>query len=167
MTIGDVLGVTGLLFGLGICSWAVMMATAFLFPTRSKLARHALEENAGPTVFKGSMILAAGVLVSIVLLQIPNPLAKLIGWVLLVGMLAVSAVGSGGLAFLMGSRLREFQPGMTEYEAACRGAALVFLSALTPILGTFLIAPLALGASFGAGLHGLRVRASAPVNPNA
>lgn len=153
MTIGDVLGVTGLLLTLGICSWAIMMAAALLFPTRCSVAMEAMESNPIAILLKGLAIsLAAGV-IGIALLSSPLPMLKLVGLTLITGTLAIGAVGGGGLSKLMGLRLKTLQPDMSEYGLICRGASLVFICALSPVLGWFLIGPAVLGMAVGAGVR--------------
>lgn len=164
MTIGDVLGVAGLLLGLGICSWAVMMSAALLFPMKCKIARESLENDPWHTLLRGLLMLSVGLLIGLTLLKMPVPLAKLAGVTLLTFMLSVAAIGSGGLAFLVGARIRAIQDDLSEYQCACRGSALIFLCSLTPLLGTFFLAPLCLAAAIGAGVKALRVRPLAAPN---
>jgi len=145
MTIGDVLGTVGLLAALGICSWAVMMGTAVLFPKRSSAATDAIRTNPGRTLLAGfGAFLLVGI-VAFAFLSNPLPFSKLLGL----------ALATGLLALLIGERLRTLKPEMTPYDATSIGAALVFLGALTPVLGTFLLAPASLFVSIGAGVRAL------------
>ena len=155
MTIGDVLGVAGLLFAVGICSWAIMMATALLFPSRCRTAKDAIEATPRQTLIKGFLITVVVGIVGIAFLSSPFGPLKLLGTTILTGLLAVAAVGAGGLAQLLGSRLKAMQNDMSEYGLVCRGAGIVFLCAIAPFIGWFLIGPVILATAVGAGARAL------------
>jgi hypothetical protein len=151
MTIGDVLGIEGVLLGLGICAWAVMIATAILFPARASAAKESIEASPLGTVILGLAVTLFFAILGLAMSGSPHPLIKILGLFALTGTLAVGGVGSGGVALIMGERVRTLQPEMNPYQAFCRGSAILFLCSLTPILGTFLIAPATLAVSVGAG----------------
>jgi hypothetical protein len=132
-----------------------MMGTAVLFPKRSSAATDAIRTNPGRTLLAGfGAFLLVGI-VAFAFLSNPLPFSKLLGLALATGLLAIAAIGAGGLALLIGERLRTLKPEMTPYDATSIGAALVFLGALTPVLGTFLLAPASLFVSIGAGVRAL------------
>lgn len=88
----------------------------------------------------------------------PDSVGKVLGGFILGLVLAMAAIGAGALSLLTGSRIRLMDPGMTDYRALTNGAAVVFIAALTPVLGTFVLAPVGLLMSIGAGLRSLFVK---------
>lgn len=163
MTIGDVLGVTGLVLSLGICSWAIMTAVALLFPKRCQTSREAIESAPWGTIVKGFLTTLVVGVIGIAFLSSPVPALKLVGWTIETGLLAVASVGAGGLAMLLGARLKNLQPDMSDYSRLSRGAALAFICSAAPVIGWFLIGPVVLGLSVGAGMRALFVRQESAV----
>lgn len=151
MTIGDVLAVIGTLTGLGACSWAVMMGVAMLFPGKCESARSLIENSHKASFAYGAILMMTLGLLSFLMLAGPIAGSKMIGWVLLVLLLATAAVGAGGVAMLGSQRIRQMDPTMSEYQALSRGAAITFLIGLTPLLGWFFVAPLLITLSLGTG----------------
>lgn len=155
MTIGDVLGVAGLLLMFGICSWAIMTAAALLFPNRCQIAMETMEASPLMILLKGLGITVVVGVIGIAFLSSPLPPLKLVGMTIITGTLAIAAVGGGGLSKLLGQRMKALQPEMSDYGLICRGASLVFICALSPIIGWFLIGPAVLGMSVGAGVRAI------------
>src|SRR5207244_1031003 len=85
------------------------------------------------------------------LLGNPNPLVKLVGWALLSYLLAISAVGGGGLALLVGERIGRMEPGISRFSALARGAGLIVVMGLVPLFGWFAYVPLVIVIAIGAG----------------
>lgn len=172
VTIGDVLAVIGIVVATVLSLWALVLATALLFQARAERARARIERSPGKVTLRGAlMALVLGVLVA-ALLNHPNGLLKLIGWVVYLLLLVVGAVGFSGLAALVAQRLAQMEPSLTPYAALSRGALLCVLTTLVPILGWFVAAPLIGFASLGAGAEALFSRAATiasptPANPGA
>ncbi len=162
MTIGDVLAVIALITGLGISSWAVMVCVALLCQKKASAAKDIIKASPWTSLVYGLVILVVVGTMSIVLLAQPFPLIKIFGWSLLTVLLAGAGIGASGFALLAGSRIRMMDDTMTDYQALSRGSAVVLISALTPVLGTFLIGPAGFAISLGAGVRAMLARAEAP-----
>lgn len=155
MTIGDVLALIAGVVSVCVSVWALLMGTALLFTRRTAAARTRLENHPLRALGIGALIVAVGGVGGVVLLNQPNGLLKLFGWALLLGLLAVSALGGGGLVLLASDRVRGMEPRFSAFAALGRGAGLLVVAGLVPLLGWFLIAPLMLVASLGAGCQAL------------
>jgi hypothetical protein len=163
VTMGDVLAVAAGLFGICFATWALLLASALLFMRRSELAEEAIRRSPGKTIFKG--LLLAGVLgvIGLALLSQPLPVGKLLGWLMILALLATSALGLAGLARIIAARVAQMEPNLSEYACLVRAAMVLVVPGILPFLGWFLIAPLLLFAGAGAGMAAVLARAEKPV----
>jgi hypothetical protein len=153
-----------------VATWAgMMMAVALLLPKQSKRAAEAL--NGMPWVCGATGLgLAILVIIGFVLLQVPAPLIKLIGMVLLLGLGGLLSIGGAGVALLMGERISELSGAHTSFTALVRGSVVYSLAVGFPFIGWFLFAPLSLIFALGAGVVALwpsRAMATPPMTPPA
>ena len=153
VTIGDVLGIVAFLTGLGGTGWAMTVAMGLLFPDQTLRA----SESTKGAFVRGLVPLLA-LVVGLVMLSAPVPGLKLLGWVVVLGVMALGALGLAGLSHVAGRRLTALQPEMGEYPAFLRGAGFLVSASLFPVLGWFLFAPVAFIVALGAGLSGVSRR---------
>lgn len=160
---GDVLAVVAAVVGIGATLWAAILAFTVLFQNRVRQSAE-LALHWKPTLLwgAGSALIAGGF--GLVLANQPNGLGKLIGYVLLLGLLSVAVLGSAGLAWLTGKRVIRLNPAHSTLGATGRGAALLIAAGFLPVLGWFGFFPILALLSLGAGTRALfrRVRV-APV----
>jgi hypothetical protein len=154
MTIGDVFSVVAGIFGSFLTLWAAVVAAGLLFPGPTERARVSLEEPKR-AVGRGLAVAATLGFLSIVMSANPFPLVKGLGMILLFWLLAVSVLGTAGVASAVGRRIQDLDPGMAAYPATVRGAAFVVGGTLLPILGWFAFGPVLFIASLGAGWQAL------------
>jgi hypothetical protein len=152
MTIGQTLAFIGIILGVAICTWATMLFSALVFNEKCATAKSVLVKSAKSTIALGLFLGAFFIFLGTIAFSTHHPIGMVIGWVTYTLVLSTAAIGSGGVATLASEQIRKLAPDMSEYDALSRGAAITFLFALTPVLGWFFIAPVALGASIGAGL---------------
>lgn len=158
VTIGDVLGIVAFLAGVGGTAWAMTVAMGILFPEQTARASGATQG-----AFKrGLLPLGVGV-ASLVLFNLPVPGAKLLAMAMLLGTLALAALGLAGLSRVAGRRIALLAPGMDEYPAFLRGAGFLVAASLFPVLGWFLFAPVAFVTALGAGWSGVSRRRTVAV----
>ncbi len=158
MKIGDVLGTVGLIGGICLSLWVMLIALALLFEEKAHAARRVLENQAGRALGLGlALALPLGFL-SIALFKAPGGF-KLLGWIVLLSLLATSLLGGSGLALLLGERIAAQAPQLSLLGALSRGAGMLALAWIFPVVGWFLIGPLAVIIGLGAGAKALRVRA--------
>lgn len=166
--IGDVLAWIGALVLIGITSWATILASALLFDGASSRADGAISTRPWHVVWVGLLITLTLGSLSVVLIAQPNPLGKLLGWILLAYLLFVAVLGASGVARMVATRIRELHDDLPAYNALSRGVILIIGAAMLPVVGTLLIAPAVLVVSLGAGWAALsrkaRLAAQAPVS---
>ncbi len=159
VTIGDVLAIVAVLVGLGVTAWALMVCCGLLFPLRVDRARMEAERHPWSNIGTGVLVLVPG-LFGAVLQTPPVPGVKLVGWMLILTVLGIGALGAAGLGHLAGRTLNRMAPDMQEYPAFVRGSAFLVTAAMLPILGWFAFGPLILLAALGAGARALAAPAS-------
>lgn len=155
LIVGDVLAVVAGIISACAALSLLLAGMALLFGRRAAAARETLERTPGRSLLLGAALALTAGAVALVLLNLPSGLLKLIGWALLLGLFFVSALGGSGLALLVGERVREKAPDLSAYGALTRGAMLVVVAGLVPLLGWFLLMPLTLLATLGAGAQAL------------
>lgn len=167
VTIGDSFAVVAILGGICLSAWALIMAVALVFPGKAQHARERLIRKPWAAFFVGLLIWATFGFVSFLFLASPLPLAKLVGWMGILGLTSIAAIGSAGLATLASERLKAMAPEQTPYASLSKSAAYIVIAGLVPVLGWFLIVPFLIFASTGAGTAALLVRerqaAEAPI----
>jgi hypothetical protein len=151
---GLVMGFTAVIVGIVAALAGLVLWTALIFPGPAERARLALEGRPGRCFVTGLLValLIGGPFV--VLLQSPNGLAKIGGWLAAVPLLGALVLGLSAMARLLGDRLRSLSPAVTELGGLVRGALILELAMLLPVFGWFLFAPLVGLTLVGAGLLG-------------
>ena len=150
---------------IGVSIVLVLFATAFpaylavvwrTWPAGVERARERLERTPGRSLVLG-VLLAALIAVPIsVLLLMPNGVAQFLGYTLLVLGLAYAGIGAAGFASRVG--------GGAGLRGMLIGAAVTEFAMALPVIGWFVVTPLLLLASLGAGTFALlrwRPRAAA------
>lgn len=151
VTMGDVLAVLGLLFGVCISGWAMIVGAGLIFMGRAGYARQKIESHPFRSVFRGLILTIIGGVGGVVMIATPNPLIKLVGWMLVMLLIGFSVIGATGLAFIVGERIKASDPEASEFKAFSRGAAIIVVSCLLPLFGWFVFAPLVMVLGVGAG----------------
>ena len=151
LMLGDVLAVVATLAGVCLSAWALVMAFSTLFPTKVEEARDAVSGQPWKCFRWGlGLWLTAGT-ASVALLNAPNPLAKLVGWIVLLGLLTLAMLGAAGIAAVCARRVKALDPQASDLSAQTKGAVFVIVSGILPILGWFAVAPMVLMFGLGAG----------------
>jgi hypothetical protein len=104
----------------------------------------------GPLIALGSAIASA-----------PNPVLKIVGVALLLGLLLIALFGSAGLALRIGIGLRSANDEREPWRRVWRGGLVLSLSFILPLIGTFLLMPWAFVSGFGAFILSMRTPRSA------
>jgi uncharacterized membrane protein YhaH (DUF805 family) len=155
MYMGDVFAIFGGLLAIGIALPGLLLAWSLILPATVERARGRLQGAPWRCFWIGlAGLLASGVPVA-VLLNIPAGPIKFVGWVALFVLLALASVGAAGLAALMGQRLRDVGMSASAPGALLRGAIALELAAAFPLIGWFVVIPIATICVFGAALLAL------------
>jgi hypothetical protein len=121
-----------------------------LFPSIVARAQTRVEKTLARTFWLGLVIVIALTIPIVILLALPFGPAKFLGWILLAASLAVSSIGSAGLAAHLGERMKQTGNNYSPLSAFLRGSIVLELAAFFPVLGWFFLWPLALSTAFGA-----------------
>jgi hypothetical protein len=146
----DISTVFGILLTLGIVFPGMLTAWWLLFPATVERARLRLDRTPWLCFFVGGVITAVVAIPATILFVVPNGAVKFMGWVLVFVVLAVASLGAAGIAAKMGDRLARRSDGLTPAGAFVRGAVALELAAAFPIIGWFIVIPLAIVTSIGA-----------------
>lgn len=145
----DLSAIFFILLILGIAFPAMLTAWWLLFPSLITRAQIRVEKTPMPTFWMGLFILIALTIPIVILLALPIGPAKFIGWILLATSLALSSIGSAGIAAYLAHRLAQ-QSNLTHFGGFIRGAVILELAAFFPVIGWFFLWPLLLITAFGA-----------------
>jgi hypothetical protein len=160
---GDVLAVISLLVGTCVSAWALTLAYGLLFPGKSWVAKQEVSAHPWLCIGRGvGVVLTLGLFGFILIAQVPNPVIKLVGWVIVLAILSVAALGMAGIALSAGERLQKLAPGMNHYAAFTRGAAFLIVGCVLPVVGWLGFGPVLYLASIGAGIKALLTRVEEP-----
>ena len=139
----DMYAIFGSLILVGISYPSMLTAWWLLFPERVETARIRISEK--PKRCFGTGILAAAIaaIPAAILFTLPSQFTQVLGWIWLVLILGAASLGAAGIAAEIGLRLNwrndgEFQ----SLGAFIRGAAILELASVFPIIGWLLFIPI-------------------------
>jgi hypothetical protein len=145
----DISAIFFILLIIGVAFPAMLTAWWLLFPIVVARAQARVERTPWGTFGMGLVLLVVLTIPIVVLLALPFGPAKFAGWILLAAALAVSSIGSAGIAAHLGERLKR-QSGISALSGFVRGSVILELAAFFPVLGWFFIWPLLIIMAFGA-----------------
>lgn len=145
----DISAIFFILLILGVAFPAMLTAWWLLFPSLVARSQMRVERTLTRTFWMGLVIVIALAIPMVILLALPFGPAKFIGWILLAASLALSSIGSAGIAAHLADRLAQ-QSSLSPSGAFVRGAIVLELAAFFPIVGWFFLWPLLLITAFGA-----------------
>jgi hypothetical protein len=145
----DISAIFFILLVLGIAFPAMLTAWWLLFPTLISRAQTRVDKTPAQTFWMGLVILVGVIIPIVILLALPFGPAKFIGWILLAASLALSAIGSAGIAAHLAQRLAQHS-NVTALGGFIRGAVVLELAAFFPVIGWLFLWPLLIIVAFGA-----------------
>jgi len=146
----DISAIFFILLIISIAFPSMLAAWWLLFPAVVSRAQTRIEKTLSRTFWLGVLIIIALAIPIVILLALPFGPAKFIGWVLLAASLALSSIGSAGVAAHLGERMKQTGNNYSSLSAFLRGAVVLELAAFFPVLGWLFLWPLALIVAFGA-----------------
>jgi hypothetical protein len=144
----DISAIFFILLILGVAFPSMLTAWWLLFPALVSRAQTRVEKTPWGSFWMGLVIVIAVTIPIVILLALPFGPAKFAGWILLAAALAVSSIGSAGIAAHLGARLTR-QGNISALGGFVRGSVILELAAFFPVLGWFFIWPLMLILAFG------------------
>ncbi|MFQ3588230.1 MAG: hypothetical protein SNJ74_06595 [Fimbriimonadaceae bacterium] len=156
--VGDILALVGAIFLVGVSFWSLTLAANFFFGAKAARAREIAESSPWKSAFAGVLMLGVAVILFGFSANVPNALAKLLGFVALLALLMIGVVGAAGLTRLLAARLEPTDPAATEFRTLSRATGLLVVAGFAPFVGWFFVVPAVLAVSLGAGLFAVANR---------
>ena len=145
----DISAIFFILFILGVAFPAMLAAWWLLFPSVVARAQLRVERTLAPSFWMGLVIVIALAIPILILVALPFGPAKFLGWILLAVSLALSSIGSAGVAAHFANRLA-LLGNVSALGAFVRGAVLLELAAFFPVIGWLFLWPFLLITALGA-----------------
>jgi len=146
----DISAIFFILLIISIAFPAMLTAWWLLFPALITRAQTRIEKSIARSFWLGLVIIIALTIPIVILLALPFGPAKFVGWILIAASLALSSIGSAGIAAHLGERMKQTGNSYTSLGAFIRGSVVLVLATFFPILGWLFLLPLALITAFGA-----------------
>ncbi|MBT3187723.1 MAG: hypothetical protein HN736_19195 [Anaerolineae bacterium] len=163
----DVQMIFGILLLLGIAFPGMLTAYWLLFPATVERAQARLDASPWKSFWLGVLVLFIITIPAGILLSAGGGVGQFLGWLLVAATLTVSGIGAAGIAAKMGVLLAKRSDEISPASAFVRGAIALELAAVFPLVGWFIVIPLAIVASLGATAFALlskkTIEAKAPV----
>ncbi|MDO9302014.1 MAG: hypothetical protein Q7T89_11550 [Anaerolineales bacterium] len=145
----DISAIFFILLIIGVAFPAMLTAWWLLFPSLITRAQTRVEQTPMQAFWMGLAIVIAVTIPVVILLALPFGPAKFIGWILLAAALALSSIGSAGIAAHLGARLAS-QSNLSPLSGFIRGSVLLELAAFFPLIGWLFVWIPLLIIAFGA-----------------
>ena len=136
----DISAIFFILLIIGIAFPGMLTAWWLLFPSMIARAQTRVGQTLARTFWLGLVIVIALIIPIVILLALPFGPAKFIGWILLAASLALSSIGSAGIAAHLGNQLTQ-KSNVTLLGGFVRGAVVLELAAFFPVIGWLFIWP--------------------------
>lgn len=167
MIMADVFKILFIILGILITTVAYWLLFEALFRRVVERASVVYEANPYKVAVLGAVV---GVPLFVASLGLLNSAAglKLLGAILMSGLLLVGMLGSAGLARLVGARLASATDSAYPWRRVLRGGIVLSITFVLPIVGWFVVLPLTLASGVGAVIlsrAGRRVPAPVPAVP--
>ena len=146
----DISAIFFILLSISIAFPCMLTAWWLMFPSLVVRAQTRIEKTLSRTFWLGLIVVIALTIPIVILLSLPFGPAKFLGWILLATSLALSSIGSAGIAAHFGERMKQTGNNYSPLVAFIRGAVVLELAAFFPVLGWLFLWPLALVTAFGA-----------------
>lgn len=150
----DLTAIFFILLIIGIAYPALLTAWWLLSPAAVERARLRLDRTPGKSFWLGLAVLIGFLIPILILFNLPSGFFKFLGFVTIGIMLVVSSIGAAGLASRFAdklNRLGSFSP----LGSFIRGAVIIELASILPILGWFIFLPISIVTSLGASAFAL------------
>jgi len=127
----------------------MLAAWWLLFPSLITRAQIRVEKSLAASFWLGLVTLIVVTVPIVILLSLPIGPAKFAGWILIAASLALSSIGSAGIAAHLGEQMKRAGNEFTPLGGFIRGAVILQLAAFFPVVGWFFLWPLALITALG------------------
>jgi hypothetical protein len=153
MIIGDIVLWLLMVCGAWLALTTTWLSTVALFPRLTGECQERYGSQAVWAMLLGLVTVVPGIIIAITLFKFaPHPLARLIAVLIPVLLLLLALVGSSGLAGRIGAGLSSPGDVAQPWRRVLRGGWVLSCSFLMPLLGWFVLLPLALLSGIGVAL---------------
>lgn len=146
----DVSALFGILLFLGLVFPGLLSAVWLTFPATVERARLRLERTPWQCFWLGGVLTALIAIPTTLLIVLPSGAAKFLGFSVLAIVLTIVSIGAAGLVSKMAGHLAAFSRDLSPASAFLRAVLAMELAAAFPLVGWFVVAPLAAVVSLGA-----------------
>lgn len=151
MILADVLKIVFLILGALIVIISYWLAAIALVPGTVNSTRLSYAQRSGRITLTGLLIGLPLVVLGAALVNAgPHPALKLLGVSIAALPIVMGLVGSAGLAECVGHGLMHGDDAHNPWRRSLRGAVVLALTFLLPVIGWFIVLPLAVCSGFGA-----------------
>ncbi|MCW5936073.1 MAG: hypothetical protein KIT11_02045 [Fimbriimonadaceae bacterium] len=157
LTLGDVFATALLILGTAATLLAAFVAATLLAPARTAVAAQAMENRPWQTFFTGLLVGGPLLLLSIVVANLPLPVARALGAALVIGWFLLAVFGLSGLVRVVAARVRGANPGLSPLGATVIAGSALIGALGVPFIGWMLLTPFMLFLGVGAALKALLV----------
>lgn len=152
----DMYAIFGSLILVGLSYPAMLTTWWLLFPEKVEKARIRISEKPKKSFGVGVLASAVAAIPTVILFQLPSQFTQVLGWIWLVVVLAAASLGAAGIAAEIGLRLNWKSDGQYQSQGAfIRGAAILELASVFPVIGWLLIFPVGTIVSLGGAIFAI------------
>jgi hypothetical protein len=156
---GFILGIVWSVIGYVLTQTSLLVWAALMFPNPVERARARVLAKPGLSAFTGLVIWGVTMLLAVALLKEGNPgPLQMMGWLVLSPMLIASIIGLAGISQVIAGRLQERSDRIGRVSGLVGGAFCTTLAFFVPVIGWFVLWPVAAWIGIGAGVHALFVK---------
>lgn len=152
MIMADVWKIVFLVLGTQAVMVSYWLLAAALYPRALARTREAYDSRATRSTVTGIVVTVPLLLAGAALVQLPHPLIKLPGALLLSAPVVLGLVGSAGLCDRIGAGLPSDRDAQQPWLRVLRGGTVLSLAFVLPIIGWFVLLPWTLLSGVGASL---------------
>lgn len=146
----DMYAIFGSLILVGISYPALLTAWWLLFPEKVEIARIRISEKPKKSFGLGLLYGIISAIPTAILFTLPSQFTQVLGWIWLVLVLGAASLGAAGIAAEIGLRLNWKNDGNYQSQGAfIRGAGILELASVFPIIGWLLFIPVGTLVSLG------------------
>jgi len=156
MIMADVWKIVFMVVGTQAVMVSYWLLAAALFPNALARTREAYDSRATRSTVVGVVVTAPLLLAGAVVIQLPHPLLKLIGALLLSAPVVLGLIGSAGLCDRIGAGLPGNRDAQQPWLRVLRGGAVLSLAFVLPVIGWFVLLPWTLLSGVGTSLGAWR-----------
>jgi hypothetical protein len=150
----DMYAIFGSLILIGLSYPALLTGWWLLFPERVERARLEISETPKKSFWIGLLAAFISSLPALLLFNLPSQFTQLLGWIWVVAVLGTASLGATGLAAEIGLRLNWKNDGQFQSLGAfIRGAVIIELASVFPVIGWLLVIPIGTLISLGGAVR--------------